>query len=115
MLPERDRLILADLLGHGEEAVGFLEGVTLAGFRKDRRLQLAVERLLEIVGEAAGRVEEPLRTAVPLDWKGLRSLRNVLAHRYGDIDHALLYNVVKKRLPSDLAALRPHVEEATDG
>jgi uncharacterized protein with HEPN domain len=110
LLPERDRLLLEDVLRHGDEAVAFLDGVTLAGFKKDRRLQLAVERLLEIVGEAAGRIEEPARSAVRLDWKGLRSLRNVLARRYGDVDHALLYQVVKKRLPSDLKVLRPHVE-----
>lgn len=103
---------MKDVLRHGDEAVAFLDGVTLAAFRKDRRLQLAIERLVEIVGEAAGRVEGATRQAVPVDWKGLRSLRNVLAHRYNEVDHELLYQVVKRRLPGDLKALRPHVEAA---
>lgn len=112
MLPESQRFLLEDILRHGDEAVSFLEGVALAEFKKDRRLQLAVERLVEIVGEAAGRVEEATRKAVPVDWKGLRSLRNVLAHRYNEVDHEFLYNIVKRRLRTDLEALRPYVEAA---
>jgi uncharacterized protein with HEPN domain len=112
LLPERQALLLKDVLRHGDEAVAFLEGVSLAAFRKDRRLQLAVERLVEIVGEAAGRVDDATRAAVPVDWKGLRSLRNVLAHRYNEVDHELLYQIVKRRLPGDLKALRPHVDSA---
>jgi uncharacterized protein with HEPN domain len=40
-----------------------------------------LERKLEIIGEAAGRVSDSLKTASPeIPWRGMIGLRNVLAH-----------------------------------
>ncbi|HUR63304.1 MAG TPA: HepT-like ribonuclease domain-containing protein [Candidatus Thermoplasmatota archaeon] len=109
MPPDRDWLLLNDVADHAEEALGYLEGVSLAAFRKDRRLQLALERLLEIVGESAGRVSSAAQARVDVDWRGLRALRNVLAHQYDAIDHALLYAAATRRLPGVVQAVRAHL------
>jgi uncharacterized protein with HEPN domain len=37
------------------EALEFTHGVTLNGYLQDRKLQRAVERAIEIIGEAAAR------------------------------------------------------------
>ena len=84
----------------------YLDRVSAADFRKDRRLRLAVERLLEIVGEAAGGLSEEARASVPFDWRAVRGLRNVIVHQYGAIDPDQLHRVVKARLPGLVAAIR---------
>lgn len=84
----------------------YLRGVTPAAFRADRRLRLAVERLLEIVGEAASALSEPTRAAIPYEWRGVRGLRNVIAHQYGSVDPDQLHRAVTNRLPDLVAAIR---------
>ncbi len=49
---DRDAALVWDMLHACCETAEFLDGVTLAVFLGDRKLCLAVERCLEIVGEA---------------------------------------------------------------
>ncbi|GAB4145841.1 MAG: hypothetical protein Fur0046_23570 [Cyanobacteria bacterium J069] len=64
----------------------FTEGIVYEDYISNLMLQRAVERQLEILGEAARRVSSEFRQAHPeLDWVGLVGLRNVLAHRYDQI------------------------------
>lgn len=106
MSAKKDAALLADVVEHAEEAIRYLDGVGAAAFREDRRLRLAVERLLEIVGEAAGGLSEEARAGIPFDWRAVRGLRNVIAHQYGAIDPDQLHRVVKARLPALVAAIR---------
>lgn len=111
MSAERDETLLQDIVEHAEEAIEFLEGVSPTRFRKDRQLCLAVERLLEIVGEAANGLSEDARRRVSYDWRGVRGLRNVIAHQYGAVDPDQLHAVVKRRLPELVAAIRRAKDE----
>ena len=96
---ERDRVLLEDIRHHGRECLEYLKGVRRDRFLRDRKLQLITERLLEIVGEAAGSLSEDLRAKLDYDWRGVRGLRNVLAHQYGAVDPDLVWGVVRNRLP----------------
>ena len=67
----------------------------------DPILRLATERLIEIIGEAAGNLSPELRAAHPdVDWSGPRGLRTILAHRYFGIDVAVIQDVVRNELPA---------------
>lgn len=103
---DRDIGLLEDVVRHGEEALAYLHGVTLEQFVKDRRLQLVTERLLEIIGEAAGGLSDEARKAVDVDWRAVRGLRNVLAHQYGAVDLPRLYRTAVNRLPPLIDAIR---------
>lgn len=94
---------LQDVVEHARECLDYLEGVTLRGFLKDRRLQLVTQRLVEIIAEAAGRVESTVQSRIAVDWRGLRGLRNVIAHQYGRVDPEALFRAVRANLP-DLVA-----------
>lgn len=84
----------------------FTQGVSRAQFLDDRMRVLAVERCLEIVGEAANRISDSFRDAHPhIRWQAMRGMRNLLAHEYGRIDHAILYRTVIDEIPSLLAAV----------
>jgi uncharacterized protein with HEPN domain len=68
-------------------------GVTLAQFAEDDTLHLAVERQLEIVGEALSRAERAdssIGQVVP-DLYRIIGLRNVLAHGYDVVDPSAIY------------------------
>lgn len=63
-------------------------------------MKLAVERSLEIIGEAASRVSNEFRDAHPeISWKGMKGLRNVLIHEYGEIKHERIWVVATERVP----------------
>jgi uncharacterized protein with HEPN domain len=58
-------------------------------------------RLLEIIGEAAGRVpaeEQARRPGVP--WPSIVGLRNRLIHGYDTIDDDIVWEIVTTDLPS---------------
>ena len=53
-----DSVSLGDMLSHAKEAIEMLGGVSKDDFMGDRLKQLAVTRLVEIVGESANRVTD---------------------------------------------------------
>jgi uncharacterized protein with HEPN domain len=85
MRPEdRDAGYLWDMLDAATTVAGFMSGVGAADYVGDRKLQLAVERAIEIIGEAARRVSDSVKSSHPeIPWQKLVAQRNVLAHEYG--------------------------------
>lgn len=89
---ERDKAHLWDMLQAANEAGELCRGLTLEALLRDRRTLLALERLMELLGEAARRVSDGYRSAHPeVPWRKLIGLRNILAHEYGTIDHRRLF------------------------
>lgn len=104
----RDVSYLWDMLQASRDALDFARGVTLEAFLQDRKLQRAVERAVEIVGEAASRVSPELREAHPeIPWRKIIAQRNVLAHEYGDVEPALVWDLVTDYLPKLVKQIEP--------
>lgn len=96
------------------DALTFTEGMDQDDFMADLRTQRAVVMSLMIVGEAASRIiaEYPAfaeeNAGVP--WRGIRGMRNRIAHGYFDIDLAVVWQTVQSELPSlieQLSASKP--------
>jgi uncharacterized protein with HEPN domain len=69
------------MLDAAHKAVALTTGRARAEIGADEVTQLALARLLEIVGEAAGRVSPSYRETHPdLPWLAMAGLRNRLAH-----------------------------------
>jgi uncharacterized protein with HEPN domain len=103
----RDAAYLWDMVEAAREAMGLTEGYDLARYLSDRTVQLAVERLVEIVGEAARRLSEDWREAHPeIPWRRIIGQRHVLAHDYDEIDHERIWDLVTAHLPALAAALK---------
>jgi uncharacterized protein with HEPN domain len=63
-------------------------------------LNLALVRLLEIVGEAAARVPDDVRTRHSvIPWPQIVGLRNRLIHGYDTVDFDILWQIVIVDLP----------------
>ncbi len=88
------------MLDYAREALALTQGRQRADLDNDRLLDLALTRLLEIIGEAANRVPEEIQEAHPeIAWGQIISLRNRLIHGYDSIDFDILWAIVQSDLP----------------
>ena len=88
------------MLEHAKEAVDLLAGKEKAALASDRVLQLALVRLVEIVGEAANRLTVEDQSRYPsIPWREIVGMRNRLAHGYDAIDLNVLWDTVQVDLP----------------
>ena len=102
------------MLTYAAIAVELVEGMSAKELLRDTRTRLALERSLEILGEAAGKVPEAVRARYPdLAWAQMAAVRNRLAHAYFGTDHAVLHRIASELLPAMLP--RPREIAAQDG
>jgi len=74
--------------------------MTYEEFERDLKTRRAVEREIEIIGEAARGVSDHLRRATPqVPWRPIIAQRNILAHDYGEIQEELIWRVATVHLP----------------
>jgi len=97
---ERDAAYIWDMLEAAKHAVILSDGIDLEALLNDMRTRYAVERALEIIGEAAKPVSQETRDKhVEVPWSGIIGFRNVLAHEYGAIDYQRLHTVLLEDVP----------------
>jgi len=102
---------MRQMLEHAREAVEMSTGRTRADLEHDRMLQLALTRLVEIVGEAAARVSETGREQHQcIPWYQIFGLRNRLAHGYDAIDLNILWDIIQADLPTLIVELENILE-----
>jgi len=76
-----------------------VRGLSFSHYLSDENLRLAVERRIEILGEAARRISDAFREVHPeVPWRQIIAQRNVLAHQYDDIDDQLVWRLVQENL-----------------
>ena len=107
MKPEqRARAYLWDMREFARDTRKVVQRISFERLERDRMRRLALERALELLGEAARRVSDSGRGAHPeIDWRALIGQRNVLAHDYAEIDHRRLYANAREKIPVLLSAL----------
>ena len=89
-----------------------VQGKTRQDLDQDRKLNLALVRLLEIVGEAANRIPKEERGTYPnIPWSEIVGLRNRLIHGYDEVDFNILWQIVTQDLPPLVKTLERIVAE----
>ncbi len=105
-------LALQQILVHAQEAVSIAEGKTRTDLDSDRLLNLALTRLVEIIGEAANRISENVRSKYPqIPWQQMIGARNRLIHGYDNVDFDILWTIIQTDLPDLVVQLRKILEE----
>jgi len=112
MLPEdKDSAYIWDMLDAAQTVAQFTSGITIEKYLKDRKIQLAIERLLEIIGEAGNRVSADFQKKHPeIPWRKIVGQRNVIAHEYGEIKQERIWTVVSSNIPELIEKLEPLVK-----
>ena len=85
----------------------FVQHKDLADYENDILLRSAVERQLEIIGEALNHLSrsDMERAAQVPQLRSIVGLRNILVHGYAELDDARVWDVVQNHLPSLQAVL----------
>lgn len=83
-----------------DRIIRYSESIEFDEFCLDYKTQLAIERLLEIIGEAANHVSDELKDSAPdVPWRQLTDLCNVLSHQYFQLRLDIIWEVVVSEIP----------------
>ena len=106
----KDNAYLADMLKAAKAVRTFVRGVTKEQFLANEEKYEAVNRKLEIIGEAARRLSPEVRQQFPgVPWRLITAMRNILIHDYDDVDLNVVWNTAQDDLPSLIAALEDYL------
>ena len=107
---ENDNVRIHHILDAAREAVAFSKDRSRADLDTDRKLNLSLVRLLEIIGEAARGISQEFRQEHPdLPWSGMIGLRDRLIHGYFDINLDVVWETVTDDLPPLIAQLEKSI------
>ena len=69
-------------------------------FENNELLHNATVRMLEVIGEAAGKISDELKAAHPeIPWHEMVGMRNRLIHEYFRVSLQTVWDTVQKDLP----------------
>lgn len=96
-MSRRDPLVsVHHMLDHAREAIDLVRGRSRPDLDTDRMLNLALVRLMEVVGEAATRVPEEFRLRhAEVPWRDVADLRNRLIHGYDAVNFDILWTTAE--------------------
>lgn len=102
-----DEVRIAHILDTAEAVRGFIAGRRREDLERDRLLSFAIQRAVEIVGEAASRISPEARDSMPgVPWAAIVAMRNRLIHAYFDVDLDILWKTAAEELPELTSVLR---------
>jgi len=113
-LEERDPAYLWDMLEAARAIMEFTGDRSLEEFvasdKEARIIRMAIERKLEILGEAGRRVSPGFRGKHPeVPWKEIIGLRNIISHQYEKVNYGSIYAIVQQQIPDLISLLEPLV------
>jgi len=93
---------LYDVLQAAKKLQQFSSGKAFTDCTADALLRSAIERQLEIVGEALRRLskEDPATAARVREHERIIAFRNILIHGYAEVDDHLVWDILQTKLPA---------------
>jgi uncharacterized protein with HEPN domain len=107
MLRDR-RCYLWDALRAAESVQAFVRGKTYEAFVEDDLVRSAVERQLQIIGEAFFQLAkvDPQTTSNVAELPRIIAFRNILVHGYAAVDYDTVWRLIEDKLPELQTNLR---------
>ncbi len=102
MSPEdRDMGYVWDIYDACADTIEFMGKIKYVDYERNKMLRSAVERKLEIIGEAAKKIQVDFKQRYAIiEWHKAIGLRNILAHEYGAVRHEIIYAIVTRNIPT---------------
>ena len=94
----------------------YIEGFTSQEFLANRLAMDAVERRLEIIGEASKQVDFETREIYPdVPWSDMARLRDVISHKYNRVNPMRIWIIATSEIPDLRDRMGPIIEVIGDG
>lgn len=101
-----ENLYIGDMLDNARRTQRIVSGHTRDDFATDELFQLAILHLVQTIGEGATNVSRQTRANHPaIPWVEIISMRNLLVHRYDDVNDDVVWKTVTADLAPLIAAL----------
>ena len=100
-----------EYLGHIEKAAleirAHTAGLSQAEYEADTKTQRAVERNLQVIGEAAHKLSAPCKqTHADIPWNDIYAARNVVVHHYFGVNQRIVWDILQEDLPPLLSKVQ---------
>lgn len=95
-----ERLYLQDICDAADAVGQFLKDVSKEDLLDSDMLQSAIIQKFSVIGEAAARVSEEIKSRHPsIKWKQIIGMRNILIHKYFAVDWEFIWVTAIERVP----------------
>ena len=99
---------IEDIIGAMNDALSFVKDMEYDVFLRDKKTIYAVNRALEIIGEATKNIPASVKNRYPqIPWKKMAGMRDKVIHEYFGVDLKRVWSTVKKDIPE----LKPSFEK----
>lgn len=107
-LDPRDAASLHDVLEAAARIHQYVAAATFEQYLQQPMLRDAVERCLEIIGEAVRRLSPEFRDSVPgVPWRKIMATRHILAHDYDEVNHETVWRIATVHVPELVEQVHP--------
>lgn len=99
--------LVRHMLIESEFILEHVQGKSKNEVLSDEVLCRALVRSLEIIGEAAKKIDEEFKSDYPqIEWKKMAGTRDKLIHHYFGIDYDIVFDIIEKKVPDMADFLR---------
>ena len=105
-MPPGDLIRIQHMRDAALEALSFTNGKIREDLDRDRKLVLALVKEMEIIGEAAFKINKETREQLPgVPWNDIVGMRHRLIHAYFEINLEIVWQTIQKDLPGLVSVL----------
>jgi uncharacterized protein with HEPN domain len=98
-MTDKVRKYLFDILESAESVEKYIENIDFFQYQKNKMVRRAVERELEIIGEAINALLKNNRNIEITSAERIIGMRNRVIHGYDKIDNEIIWGTIKRHLP----------------
>jgi uncharacterized protein with HEPN domain len=89
------------------------QGKTENQILDDKVLLKALERSIEIIGEATKKIDDEFKSIHPhIEWRKMAGTRDHLIHHYFGVDYDILLDIIENKIPELYRSIKAILEES---
>jgi len=112
MPPPDDLVFVGHMVDMARTAQQLIAGASRVQLDTDVKLQLALVRALQVIGEAAWPVSDPFKDQHPaLPWRQIAAFRHRAVHEYFAVDYDIVWRIASRELQPLIDYLAPLVPQ----
>ena len=109
------KVYINDIINTIRDIEEFTRGITYDEFISDKKTVFAVERGIEIIGEATKRIPNSIRSKYPeIPWRDMTGIRDKVSHDYNGIDLIIVWKTIFQNFPELKVMLSDILAELND-